>query len=179
MLLATSLMLFAQQGFPKQPGGPPPQIDQGSLIAAMACPLAFFGVILIITIVSSWKIFTKAGQPGWASIVPIYNTYVLTCEICKKEILWFILLFIPFVNIVAAIMITMELARKFGKSDGFGIGLILLPVIFYPILAFGDAQYQGNSKKKKRRDEYDDEEPEDDNPYAKDDDEDDRPRRRR
>jgi len=97
-----------------------------------------------------WKVFEKAGQPGWAAIVPIYNGYVLTCEIAKKEILWFILMFIPFVGIIASIMVSLEVARKFGKSDGFGIGLAFLPFIFYPMLAFGDAQYQGRGKRRSR-----------------------------
>jgi len=109
------------------------------LLCGVILPLAF--VVLIIA--SLWKVFEKAGQPGWAAIVPIYNIYVLTCEIAKKEILWFILFFIPLVNIVASVVVSIEVAKKFGKSELFGIGLAFLGFIFYPMLAFGDAKYQG------------------------------------
>ena len=75
--------------------------------------------------------------------MPFYNVYVLTCEIAKKEILWFVLWFIPLVNIVAVVIVSIEVAKKFGKSELFGVGLALLGFVFYPILGFGDAQYQG------------------------------------
>jgi len=112
--------------------------------------ILFYIAIIVVIIAAMWKVFEKAGQPGWAAIVPIYNGYVLTCEIAKKEILWFILMFIPFVGIIASIMVSLEVARKFGKSDGFGIGLAFLPFIFYPMLAFGDAQYQGRGKRRSK-----------------------------
>lgn len=96
--------------------------------------------ILIVVIAGMWKVFEKAGQPGWAAIVPFYNIYILT-QIAGKEILWFILLLIPLVNIVAGIIISIDVARKFGKGTGFGLGLAFLPFIFYPILGFGDARY--------------------------------------
>jgi hypothetical protein len=159
--------------------------DAAKLGGAMACFGTFFFlylILIVIIIVGMWKVFTKAGQPGWASIVPFYNNYVLVVEICKKEILWFILMFIPFANIVAAWVICMETARKFGKSEGFGIGLFFLPFIFWPMLGFGSAQYEGRRRSKAR--DYDDEdEDEDDRPRRSrardDDDDDDRPRRRR
>ncbi len=115
--------------------------------ATMAVGLTFFLIFLssalsILLIVSLWKIFTKAGKPGWASIVPIYNTIVML-EIAGKPIWWIILLFIPVVNLVISIIVIVELANKFGKSGGFAAGLIFLPVIFYPILAFSSAKYSG------------------------------------
>ncbi|MDD3629385.1 MAG: DUF5684 domain-containing protein [Actinomycetota bacterium] len=115
--------------------------------ATMAVGLTFFLIFLssalsILLIVSLWKIFTKAGKPGWASIVPIYNTIVML-EIAGKPIWWIILLFIPVVNLVISIIVIVELANKFGKSGGFAAGLIFLPVIFYPILAFSSAKYTG------------------------------------
>jgi hypothetical protein len=112
--------------------------------------IVLYLALIVVVIAGMWKTFEKAGQPGWAAIVPIYNAYVLTCEIAKKEILWFILLFIPIVGIVASIMVALEVGRKFGKSDGFGIGLAFLPFIFYPMLGFGDAQYQGAGKKRSK-----------------------------
>ncbi|MDD3818840.1 MAG: DUF5684 domain-containing protein [Actinomycetota bacterium] len=103
----------------------------------------FFSLLVsILYIVSLWKIFAKAGKPGWASIVPIYNVIVML-EITGKPIWWIILLFIPVVNLVISIIVIVELANKFGKSGGFAVGLIFLPVIFYPILAFSDAEYIG------------------------------------
>jgi hypothetical protein len=95
----------------------------------------------LIPVVSLWKIFEKAGKPGWAGLVPIYNIIVLMEIIEKPE--WLIFMFIPCANIYFGIMATIELAKKFGKDTTFAIGMLLLPLVFYPILAFGKAQYQG------------------------------------
>lgn len=91
-----------------------------------------------------WKIFTKAGKPGWAAIVPIYNLIVLL-EIAGKPLWFIVLFFIPFANFVALILVAIGVAQAFGKSTGFGLGLAFLGPIFYPMLAFGDATYQGNA----------------------------------
>ena len=98
-------------------------------------------VVILLIIISMWKIFVKAGKPGWAAIVPIYNLIVIL-EIAGKPIWWFILLLIPFVNIIVLIMVLIAFARNFGKGAGFAIGMLILPFIFYPMLAFGDATYQ-------------------------------------
>ena len=98
--------------------------------------------IVVLAIASLWMIFQKAGKPGWAAIIPIYNTIVML-EIAGKPIWWIILLFIPFVNFVVGIIVILALAEKFGKGTGFALGMIFLPIIFFPILAFGDAQYRG------------------------------------
>ena len=98
-----------------------------------------FGLFVI---VSMWKVFEKAGQPGWGILIPIYNIY-LFLVIAGKPGWWIILYFIPFVNFVIGIIVSIDIAKKFGKDAGFGIGLAFLGIIFYPILAFGDAQYQG------------------------------------
>lgn len=97
------------------------------------------GVLLI---VSMWMIFKKAGKPGWAAIVPFYNIYV------EYEITWgsgwrFLMLLIPFYNIILAIQTQVKLAKAFGKGGGFAVGLIFLPYVFQPILAFSDAAYLG------------------------------------
>src|SRR3989338_10783607 len=97
--------------------------------------------IIALMIVSMWKIFTKAGKPGWACIVPIYNVIVLL-EIAGKPLWWIILMIIPLVNIVIAILLAIEVAKKFGQSSGFGLGLAFLPFIFYPVLGYGSARYQ-------------------------------------
>ncbi|MGZ4129921.1 MAG: DUF5684 domain-containing protein [Actinomycetota bacterium] len=99
-------------------------------------------VIAVVDIVAMWRLFTKAGQPGWAAIIPIYNLYVLV-KIAGREGWWVILYFIPFVNIVVWFIVAIDVAKNFGKSTGFGIGIALLSFIFIPILAFGDAQYIG------------------------------------
>jgi len=97
-------------------------------------------VIAVIMIIANWKIYTKAGKPGWASIVPFYNMYVMY-EIAGMNGWMFLLTFIPIVNIVIQIMLYLNLAKKFGKSTGFAIGLILLNPIFLLLLAFGNAEY--------------------------------------
>jgi hypothetical protein len=99
--------------------------------------------IVVACVVGMWKVFEKAGQPGWASIIPFYNLYILTCEIAKKEIMWFIIYIIPCTAIVGAIVVGLQVAKKFGKSEAYGIGLGLLPMIFYPMLGFGQDKYQG------------------------------------
>lgn len=96
--------------------------------------------VVVLMLVSLWKIYTKAGQPGWAVIVPIYNLIVLL-EIVKKPIWWIILLLIPIVNFVIMIIIYHRLSLSFGKSGGFTAGLIFLPFIFFPVLAFDDSTY--------------------------------------
>lgn len=99
-------------------------------------------VIALILIISLWKIFTKAGQPGWAAIVPIYNIIVLL-QILGKPLWWIVLMFIPFVNFIVGILLAISLAERFGKSAAYGIGIAFLGIIFLPMLAFGDARYRG------------------------------------
>ncbi|HFE46191.1 MAG TPA: signal peptidase I [Nannocystis exedens] len=101
-------------------------------------------VIAICAIAGMWKVFVKAGQPGWAAIVPIYNLYVMT-QIAGKPGWWLLLFFIPFVNIVIAILLSIAIAQKFGKGAGFGVGMTFLGFIFMPILGFGDAQYDASA----------------------------------
>jgi hypothetical protein len=101
-----------------------------------------WAALMILVIAGCWKTFEKAGKPGWAAIVPIYNVVVLL-DIAGKPTWWLILMLIPLVNIVVALIVSIAVAQAFGKSAAFGIGLALLGVIFYPILGFGDAEYQG------------------------------------
>jgi len=98
--------------------------------------------VIVLVVVGFWKTFEKAGQPGWAAIIPIYNLYIL-CKIAGRPWWWIILMFIPIVSIVILAILSIDVAKSFGKGAGFGIGLWLLAPVFYPILGFGDAQYQG------------------------------------
>lgn len=98
--------------------------------------------IIVVVVAGVWKAFEKAGKPGWAAIIPIYNLLIIL-EIAGKEWWWVFLFLIPFVNIVIAILVMIEVAKNFGQSAGFGVGLALLGFIFWPILGFGDAQYRG------------------------------------
>ena len=91
-----------------------------------------------------WKTFSKAGKPGWGAIIPIYNL-VLLLQIAGKPTWWLILFFIPLVNLIVGLIISIQVAKNFGKGTGFGLGLGLLGFIFYPILGFGDAKYQPSS----------------------------------
>ncbi len=104
--------------------------------------LLIYIAVIVAVIAGMWKAFAKAGQPGWAVLVPIYNIYVMT-QIAKKPGWWVLLFLIPIVSIVIAIIMSIEIAKNFGKETGFGIGLALLGIIFWPILGFGDAQYIG------------------------------------
>jgi Family of unknown function (DUF5684) len=113
----------------------------GALFGAIG--LIYLAVIVLM-IASLWVIFTKAGQPGWAAIIPIYNIVVLL-QIVGRPIWWIVLMLIPFVGIIIGIIVAIDLAKSFGKGAGFGIGFVFLSFIFAPMLAFGDARYQGPS----------------------------------
>lgn len=99
--------------------------------------------IFVLIIAGIWRVFTKAGRPGWGALIPIYNLYLL-CGIAGKPGWWVILMFIPIVNLIISILVSLGVAENFGKGAGFGIGLAFLPFIFYPILGFGDATYGGD-----------------------------------
>jgi hypothetical protein len=99
-------------------------------------------LIAIVAIAGMWKTFEKAGQPGWAAIIPIYNIYIMT-KIGGKPGWWTVLCLIPIVNYVFFIWLTNMISKSFGKDEGFTVGLVLLGFIFWPVLGFGDAKYQG------------------------------------
>jgi hypothetical protein len=121
-------------------GAAAPQLIAGAVFLTILIVALVFSVVVSALIY--WKVFTKAGKPGWASLIPIYNCYVLT-QVAGKEWWWFLLLFIPIINIIAWIMICIGVAGNFGKGAGFAVGLILLGIIFFPILGFGSAVYGG------------------------------------
>ena len=95
----------------------------------------------IIMIASMWRIFTKAGRPGWAAIVPVYNTLQLIWT-SGKPWWWVILMFIPLINVIALIVIYYNLARAFGKGVGYTLLFLFLPIIGFPMLAWGSATYK-------------------------------------
>ena len=108
--------------------------------------IAVYVAVVVLMLVSMWKIFAKAGKPGWAGIIPIYNNFVML-EIVGRPAWWLLLYFIPFVNIVVGIIVLNDLSKSFGKTTGYTVGLVLLPFIFMPMLAFGSAKYGGPSVK--------------------------------
>ena len=116
---------------------------------AIVFSFIFMIAIMIFYAAVAWKINEKAGEPGWGALIPFYNIY-LHLMIAYKPGWWLIWYFVPLANIVVEIIVTIEMAKKFGKSTAFGVGMIFLSFIFYPILAFGDAEYQGNVRKPAR-----------------------------
>ena len=96
--------------------------------------------VMVLMIAAAWRVYTKAGKPGWAVLVPIYNVIVFL-QIAGKPIWWIVLFFIPFVNLVAQVLVSLSVAERFGRGTGTGVGLAFLPFIFYPILGFGSATY--------------------------------------
>ncbi|MEO9532122.1 MAG: DUF5684 domain-containing protein [Crocinitomicaceae bacterium] len=111
-----------------------------------------FIAIIVLMIVSTWKVFEKAGKPGWAAIVPIYSTIVMV-QVSKKPMWWAAILLLggiipvvgPIAALVGGVIINMAIAKAFGKSEGFGVGMALLGLIFWPMLAFSDATYEGEA----------------------------------
>ncbi|MEO6524730.1 MAG: DUF5684 domain-containing protein [Mucilaginibacter sp.] len=108
--------------------------------------ILFFLFIWVICIAGVWKVFTKAGKPGWAAIIPIYNVIVLL-EIVGKPVWWFLLIIFPCTSIIFVIWTYNLLSKSFGKEEGFTVGLVLLNPIFMLILGFGDSVYLGPSAK--------------------------------
>jgi hypothetical protein len=117
-----------------------------ALIAGLAAglPVLIVLAIWVVIIIGFWTTFVKGGQPGWGCIIPFYNLYCLV-TIAGKPWWWMLLYFIPLVNIVVALLVSLAVAEKFGQGAAFGVGLFFLPFIFYPILGFGDATYQGSA----------------------------------
>ena len=109
--------------------------------AGLGAGLMIYNLVIlafvIVSIVAMWKVYSKAGRPGWAAIVPFYSEYVLF-DVVYGNGLKFLLLLVP---LYLRIKVTLDLAKAFGKSAGFGVGLIFLPPVFLSMLAFGDAQY--------------------------------------
>jgi hypothetical protein len=102
--------------------------------------LAFWIAFIVAMIAAGWKVLSKAKLPGWGMLVPIYNVYLWFKLAGHPNWTWWLLL--PPVAGILSIIATFEIAKKFGKGTGFALGLWLLPIIFMPILAWGDAQYQ-------------------------------------
>jgi len=113
---------------------------EDSIVAVI---IIIYGLIFLISIaalimitIARYKLFEKAGIEGWKAIIPYYNMYILTVEIGGKDILTFVLHFIPFANIYAAIVTSIAVAKSYGKDEGYGIGLAFLGIVFYPMLGF-------------------------------------------
>jgi hypothetical protein len=110
-----------------------------ALLGMMFIPIL---IMAVIQAVGKWKIYEKAGKPGWAALIPIYST-IVTLEIIGKPIWWIFLIIFPCTSLIFFIWSTNLLSKSYGQSEGFTIGLLLLPFIFYPILGFGNYQYIG------------------------------------
>lgn len=145
----------------------------------------FYFLLIGLMIAGMWKTFDKAGEPGWAAIVPIYNVVVMA-KVAQKEAIW--VLIAIFFGIVGIPVLCIGIAERFGKSAIFGIGMAFLPFIFWPMLGFGDAQDEDSRRGRRRsrgRDYSDYEDDEDDRPRKKrrrdddDEEEDERPSKRR
>lgn len=104
--------------------------------------IAIWLIVVVFIIVAMWKVFEKAGQPGWASIIPFYNIYIMT-KIAGKPGWWVIMFFLPIVNIIFLIWMYNMISKSFGKDEGFTVGLVLLGIVFWPILGYGSSKYLG------------------------------------
>ncbi len=116
-------------------------------LVALIVPIIIFGIMVtVIEIVGAWYMFEKAGEPGWAAIIPIYN-YLIAIKIAGKQWWYILLMLIPVVNMVVYILILDGLSKSFGKGTGFTVGLFFFRFIFIPILGFGNAVYSGDKSK--------------------------------
>ena len=114
--------------------------DEGAVIVILMMYCVCVAAIVLPAVAGLWKTFVKAGQPGWGSIIPFYNLYLMV-KISGKPDWWVVLFFIPIVNYIAPFLFFIPLAERFGKGTGFGVLCALFPFIGFPILGFGSAQY--------------------------------------
>jgi uncharacterized membrane protein YoaK (UPF0700 family) len=109
---------------------------------AMLAVLVIYFAFIAVFVAGIWKVFSKAGHPGWMAIIPILNIYIM-CKIAGRPGWWLLLLFIPIVSFVISIIVLNDISRSFGRGIGTTVGLIFLSPVFFCILGFGSAQYQG------------------------------------
>jgi len=119
-------------------------MDQAAAEQLGLIGLVVYLAFIVFMVITMWKIYTKAGEPGWAILIPFYNVIVYF-KITDRPWWWLLLLFVPFVNIVIMIIMYFDLAKSFGHGVGFGFGLLFLGIIFYPILAFGSSSHTGRN----------------------------------
>jgi hypothetical protein len=117
-------------------------LSSGSSSGISLFMILFYLAVAALILVSKWKIYQKAGQPGWAAIVPIYD-FIVLLRIVGRPWWWLFLMFIPFAGIVFAIIVINDLAKSFGKDVGWTLLLLFVSIVGYPMLAFGDAKYVG------------------------------------
>jgi hypothetical protein len=120
--------------------------DAGSWMFFGGVWLLIWLALFVTLIVSMWKIFQKAGKPGWAAIVPFYNIYVML-QVAGLPGWWLILFFVPFVNVIIGIIAIVYFVKSFGRGAGFAVATIFFPYVTYPILAFGKDKYVGPAYK--------------------------------
>lgn len=118
------------------------QLDWYQMFVPSTAALLFYLALCVLMIIAQWKIFEKAGEAGWKILIPFYNSYIIF-RIAWSKPLYFLLMFIPFVNVVVGIILTLKLSKAFGKSTGFFLGLLFLQPIFMLILGFDNSKYIG------------------------------------
>jgi hypothetical protein len=146
--LLLGLSLFIQTKIGDEVGGAEQEVAGAAILGGglvMVVFIAFLIGISFLALASGWVLNTKAGKPGWTSLVPILNGFEFI-DMAGRPAWWFFLLLIPGLNIAVAILLCINLAENFGKGTGFGLGLAFLGFIFFPILAFGDSVYQPVSR---------------------------------
>jgi Family of unknown function (DUF5684) len=117
-----------------------PALLFASTAAGVAIGVIVYVAVLVFEIAALWLVFTKADRPGWAAIIPFYNYYTIL-KVVGRPGWWLILFFIPIINFVVWIIVSIDMAKSFDKGTAFAVGLIFLPFIFIPILGFGPARY--------------------------------------
>ena len=132
------------------------QLSTGSATSSAEVSPAALAILTVVSlgawlllIASMWRVFTKAGQPGWHAIIPFLNTWTLV-KVAGKPEWWFFLFFVPCVNSIVGFVVLYEVARAFGRSTGFSVGTALLSPIFFPILAFGSSEHLATERRHDR-----------------------------
>ncbi len=109
--------------------------------------LMVWATITIPAVVAGWLgVFPKAGQPRWAALIPGYNIYVLTVRVARLSPLWFVLIMLPPANLIAAILVNVEVAKRFGKTEAFGVGMSVFGFVLYPLIGFGRDDYDSERR---------------------------------
>ena len=116
--------------------------NPAAVMAGLVVNLFVSLFLYVVFVIGTWKVFSKAGRPGWWSIIPILNVIVLL-QISGRSGWWVLGYLVPILNLFVHIRWGIEMAHAYGRGIGFAIGLILLEPLFLVILGFSDARYLG------------------------------------
>tara|TARA_B100000674_G_C37629453_1_gene818107 strand:- start:316 stop:762 length:447 start_codon:yes stop_codon:yes gene_type:complete len=122
-----------------------PGMDSGGFSGFIILPLILYVILLVVLLIGIWRMFEKGGIPGILGLIPVVNLFFLS-KLAGKPMWWGLLYFIPFVNVIIAILILIGISERFGRGIGTALGLVFLTPLFFCILGFGSAEYSASTE---------------------------------